>query len=169
MKRNISFGLFLAVIVMAFIACNTRSMITPVFQTSNTLIRTYTVQDSLGRDSIVTDTVTFTDSLNVGDTVRMGLMCNGFYDYLKTVKVSGDTSKVKTSLEWPDSLSYVLASDADPAHGVLTFLPEKAYAIYTTVTYIPVASGTHKVDIGLLSAAPESYNQTAGYFFIAVK
>ena len=146
---------------MAFIACNTRSMITPGFKTSDTLIRT-TVEG-------VTDTITFTDSLNVGDTVRMGMMCNGYYDYLKTVKVGGDTSKVKTSLEWPDSLSYVLASDADPAHGVLTFLPEKAYAIYTTVTYIPVASGTHQVDIRLLSSAPDAYSQTAAYFIIAVK
>lgn len=162
MKRNISFGLFLAAIVLAFAACNTRAMITPYFQTASTLIRT----SAEG----VTDTITFQDSLNIGDTVRVGMMCNGYYDCLKTLKVGGDTSKVKTSLAWPDSLSYVLASDADPEHGVLSFLPEKTvYAIYTTVTYIPVATGTHQIDIRLTSTAPDSYNQCSGHFIIAVK
>ena len=161
MKRNILFFLSLAFVALIAISCDLNSVISPSVRTSTVLYRT-----SLEG---VKDTITFADSLNVGDTVRMGMICEGYYDYLCKLKVSGDTSKVKTSLAWPDSLSYALASDADPEHGVLSFVPEKAYGIYTTLTYIPVASGTHEISILLTSSARESYNQYAGSFFIAVR
>ena len=161
MKRNSLLYLSLALLTLAFASCNTRTMFTPGLQTATQLIRT----SAAG----VKDTITMTDTLNVGDTVRMGMICNGYYDYLRTVVVSGDTSKVLTSLAWVDSLNYVLDEDADPAHGRLSFLPEKAYAIYTTMTYIPVATGVHKIDIKITSSAPDKYNQYSGYFMIAVK
>ena len=148
-------------LVFALVSCNTRSVFSPSLQQASELIR-------ISAEG-VKDTITFSDSLQIGDTVHVGMLCNGFYDYLRTVVMAGDTNKVKTSLEWPDSLGYVLAEDADKEHGRLSFVPEKVYAIYTTLTYIPVASGTHRVDIQINSAAPESYNQYNGYFVIAVK
>ena len=161
MKRNILVSLSLALIAVAAVSCDTRSMITPGLQTSTSLIRT----SAAG----VKDTITLTDTLSVGDTVRMGMLCRGFYDYLKTVVVSCDSSKLSVSLAWPDSLNSALASDADPAHGRLSFLPEKAYAIYTTLTYIPKVSGMSQIDIKLTSSAPEKYSESSAYFFIAVK
>ena len=146
---------------VALVSCNSRAMFSPSLQTATEMIRV----SAEG----VRDTVTFNDSLQVGDTVYLGMLCNGFYDYLKKVSATCENSKVLTSLEWPDSLSYVLADDSDQEHGCLSFAPEKVYAIYTTLTYIPVESGTHKVDIQITSAAPESYNLYSGYFLIAVK
>lgn len=161
MKRNILVYISLVVLTLAFASCDTRSTFTPGFQTSEMLIRT-------SMDG-VKDTILLTDTLNLGDTVRMGMICEGYYDYLKTIVVSGDTANVHTALAWPDSLSFVLAEDADPAHGRLSFLPDKAYAIYTTLTYIPVATGMHRVDIKVVSNAPDPYSQSNGFFMIAVK
>ena len=151
----------MTVLAVAFVSCNSKAVFSPNLQTAAQLIRV----SAEG----VRDTITFNDSLQVGDTVYLGMLCNGFYDYLKKVSATGDESKVLTSLEWPDSLSYVLADDSDQEHGCLSFLPEKVYAIYTTLTYIPVASGTHKLDFQITSAAPESYNLYSGSLVIAVK
>ena len=161
MKRSILVYSFLALIAFAVTSCDTRSMMTPGLKTSTSLIRTSVFG--------VTDTIMLLDTLSVGDTVRMGMICNGYYDYLRTVLVSNETSSVSLSLAWPDSLSYVLAPESDAAHGRLTFLPAKAYAIVTTLTYIPEESGMHKIDIGITSSAPDKYSQYSGFFMIAVE
>ena len=166
MKKNI---LLLAFVAFAFVVCNLDTVISPGIQLSQSLYRTYTVQDSLGQDSIVKDTITFTDSLNIGDTVLIPMVCQGYYDYLRTVTVSADTAKMQLSLAWDEKYQSYLAEDADPAHGYLSFLPDKVYAFYTTIKLVPVASGTHRVDIQALSNAKENYSQGAWHFFVAVK
>lgn len=167
MKKNI---LLLAFVAFALVACDLNTVISPGVQVSSSLYRTYTTQDSLGRDTIVKDTITFTDSLNIGDTVLIPMVCQGYYDYLRMVKVSPeDTSKMQLSLAWEEEYKSVLAEDADPAHGYLSFLPEKVFAFYTTIKLVPVASGTHRVDIQALSNAKENYSQGSWHFFVAVK
>ena len=166
MKKNI---LLLAFVAFALIACDLDTVISPGVQVSSSLYRTYTVQDSLGQDTLIRDTITFADSLNIGDTVLIPMVCQGYYDYLKTVTVSADTAKMQLSLEWDEKYQSYLAEDADPAHGYLSFLPDKVYAFYTTIKLVPVASGTHRVDIQALSNAKENYSQGSWHFFVAVK
>ena len=166
MKKNI---LLIAFVAFAFAACNLDSVISPGVQLSSSLYRTYTVQGSLGQDSLVRDTISYTDSLNIGDTVRISILCQGYYDYVRSLKITTDTAKLRASLVWDDEYKSYLAEDADPEHAYLSFIPEKVFAFYTTLIYVPVASGTHRVDILIQSNAKEPYSQGAWFFNTAVK
>lgn len=161
--------LLFAFVAAAFVACETKSVISPGIRFSSALYRTYTVQGSLGQDSIVKDTISLQDSLQLGDTVRMPMVCEGYYDYLRALTISTDTSKVKVSLAWNEEDSACLSDEADPEHGRLAFLPDKVYACFTTLTYVPVVTGTHRIDITLTSAAREGYSEGAWHFNLAVK
>ena len=170
MPHTMKYKFFLfALVAVAFVACETKSVVSPSVRVSSSLYRTYTVQDSLGQDSLVRDTISLLDTLRVGDTVRMGMVCEGYYDYLRTVTIVSDTSKVKVSLAWDEKNKTCLTEAADPEHGKLAFVADSVYACFTTLTYIPVASGAHRIDISLISAAQEGYSQGSWHFNIAVK
>lgn len=161
--------LLFALVAVAFVACETRSVVSPSVRVSSSLYRTYTVQDSLGQDSLVRDTISLTDSLRIGDTVRMGMVCEGYYDYLRALTIVSDPSEVDVSLSWDEEAKHLLTSAADPEHGKLAFVADSVYACYTTLTYVPVATGTHRIGISLVSAAKDPYTEGAWHFNIAVK
>jgi hypothetical protein len=169
MKRNIFFYLSLVFVAFTTVACNLENVMSPGVQYSSVLYRTYTVQDSLGVDSVVCDTITLNDSLQVGDTVRFPMVLNGYYDYITSFVCSADTSKVHVSLMWDEEYNSFLSADADPAGGILAFNPGSVYRFVTTLVYVPVASGTHRIDMELNSAAKAPYSQWAAHFFIGVK
>ena len=161
--------LIIALSALAFVACNTDTVVSPSAQLSSSHYRTYTVPDVLGQDSLVRDTITFGDTVRIGDTVRVPILCNGYYNYLRSVITTADTTKMLVSLLWNDEFRSSLADDADPAHGRLTFLADKVYACYTTIVYVPKMSGTHRLDILLTSSAKEGYSDGAWHFFVPVK
>ena len=161
--------LIFALVAFAIVACNTETVISPSAKFSTSHYRTYTVPNVLGQDSLVRDTITFGDTVFVGDTVRVPIQCNGYYDYLRSITASTDTSKMRVSLMWDEEYNSYLADDADPAHGRLTFVADKVYACNTTIIYVPKASGTHRIDLLLLSAAKEGYSEGAWHFNVPVK
>ena len=63
-----------AAIGFAVVSCDMTTVISPRINVSRQLVRTNL--------SGVCDTIMLDDSLNIGDTVRMGLLLNGYYDPL---------------------------------------------------------------------------------------
>lgn len=169
MKKKIFYPIVLGLVTLVAVSCDWESVISPNAQFPSELYRSYTMVDSLGQDTLVRDTISYTDSLNVGDTVLMPIVLQGYYHYLTLFKATADTSKVALSLAWDEEYNSFLAEDADPAHGKLSFIPEKVNACVTTLKYIPKASGTHTVEFLLQSTAKEPYSQGAWSFNMAVR
>ena len=169
MMRNILFSLSFVLVTFMAVSCNLGTVISPSVQASSQLYRSYTVIGSLGQDSIVQDTITYKDSLSIGDTVRWPMVINGYYDYLVSFKATADTNDVRLSFAWDPVFDTLLIETSDYSHGVLEFKPAKVYAGLVTLVYVPRRSGTHQVDLVLNSAAQEPYSQWAGHFNMAVK
>ena len=150
-----------AFVLLAFTSCLDDAVMSPGFAIVTPLERT--------SQAGVKDTVLLSDTLLVGDTVRAGVVLNGYYDYLTSFIVSADESKVRCSLAWDEEDSMYLAEDANPEIGKLTFAPQGVYACYTTLQYVPQDSGLHKIEMVLTSAAENPYTTASGHFFIVAK
>ena len=151
--------LFVLVTLLA-VSCDMATVVSPRISVSNELVRTSITG--------ARDTILFSDSLNIGDTVQMGVLLNGYYDYLVSFAATADTSKVHLSVIWPDSLGGVTDA-SDPAHAKLVFVPDSVYACLTTLNYVPVSGGTHQINMALTSAAKAPYSQCVAQFYIAVR
>ncbi len=169
MKRNVLFISSFVILTVLAVSCDLKTVMSPGVQFSSVLYRTSSVTDSTGQVVLVNDTITLSDSLNVGDTVRLPMILNGYYDYITSFAVSTDTSKVHLSLMWGDEYNSYLTTAADPEHGILAFKPDAVYAFLTTLVYVPQVSGTYRIDMELNSAAQAPYSQWTGHFFIGVK
>ena len=153
--------LFFALVAFVFVSCDLNTVASPTVDVSRSHYRTTAAG--------VKDTITYTDSLNIGDTVLVPILCDGRFDYLRMVKIGADTTKLRVSLLWDEKFQSCLTADADPEHGCLAFKADSVYRCYTSIKYIPKASGTHRIDIVLLSAAKEGYSNGAWHFNVAVK
>ena len=169
MKRNILLVFSLVLVAICAVSCTGEAVMSPNVQYGSAVYRTYATVDTLGRDTIISDTISLSDSLQVGDTLRFPLIINGYYDYLTSFIASADTSKVAVSFTWDEELSDFLSPAADPEHANLTFEPAKVYACLTTLVYVPKAPGSHRIDLLLTSAAKPPYAEWQGHFFIGVK
>ena len=147
-------------VTLLAVSCDMTTVISPRVTAANELVRTSLTGER--------DTILFSDSLNIGDTVQMGMLLNGYYDYLVAFNASADTSKVRLSLNWPDSLGGITDA-SDPAHAKLVFVPDSVFACLTTLSYVPVSGGTHQINLTLTSSAKEPYSQYMAQFNIAVR
>ena len=161
MKRNILFPLSLALVAILAVSCETKSVISPTIQASTILYRT----SATG----VKDTISFLDTLHVGDTVLMPLRLDGYFDYLTTFKAVADTEKVQLAFVTNAAFDSCLTSAANPKHGYLVFEPARVYGCYVPLSYVPLRVGTHKVELDLNSAAEEAYSHCYRYFNIEVR
>ena len=161
MKRKLLLSLTVFVLSLLLASCDTKAVISPSVQVSSWLYRT-SIEG-------VQDTITLRDSLSVGDTVRMPVILNGYYDYITSFVASADTSKVDLWFAWDDEFNSCLLPNADPEHGVLAFKADSVYACVTTLVYVPTQSGTHRIDMSLNSSAELNYSNWSGFFLIGVK
>ena len=161
MKKHLFFGLSFIAVIVAFVSCNMKAVMSPSITPSATLIRTTAAG--------VRDTISYSDSLNVGDTVRMRATLNGYYDYITSFVAASDEANVDVSIIWQDSIITYLAEDADPEHGILKFVPERVYGCYVPIQYIPKHSGTYRIDLTVTSAAESPYSNQQKFFYIAVR
>ena len=143
------------------VSCNTENVFSPNIRFSSVLYRT----SAEG----VKDTITFSDSLHIGDTVYLPMILDGYYDYLISFTAQADSDKVKVSFPCDDEFRKYLASSSDLEHGKMVFLPDQVYACYITFAYVPVKSGTHRIDFLLESSARDPYSEWSGHFEIGVK
>ncbi|MBO7456798.1 MAG: hypothetical protein J6T71_03115 [Paludibacteraceae bacterium] len=151
--------LFVLVALLA-VSCDMATVVSPRIVASNQLVRTSITGER--------DTILFSDSLNIGDTVQMGILLNGYYDYLVSFAATADTDKVHLSVAWPDSLGGTTDA-SDPEHAKLVFVPDSVYSCLTTLSYVPVSPGVHPINLVLTSAAKAPYSQSAAQFYIAVR
>ena len=117
----------------------------------------------------VMDTILYTDTLQVGDTVLMPMAIQGYYDYLTSFRAVADTNALKVSFLWDEEHNSYLTSTADPAHGYLVFAPEKVFSGVVTLCYTPQKAGSHTVELQIASSAPTGFSQGAGQFTVNVK
>lgn len=169
MKRNLYLVLSLVLVALGAVSCVGEAVMSPKVQYGSAVYRTYATVDTLGHDTIISDTISLADSVQVGDTLRFPLVINGYYDYITSFIVTADTSKVTVSFTWDEELDDFLAPGADPEHGNLTFEANKVYAALTTLVYVPQVPGTHEIDLLLTSAAKQPYSEWQGHFFVGVK
>ena len=134
----------------AFVSCESNSVISPGIVVYPQVVR-------ISAEG-VSDTITVTDSVNVGDTLRLTMHVNGYYDYLKSIVATSDVEKVKVSLPWNEEQTGVLAEDADPENGKLVFKPDSVTVCVAVLRYIPLKSGAQSVHIAVRSNARENYN-----------
>ena len=116
----------------------------------------------------VTDTIAPSDSLQVGDTARLGIYLYGFANYLNSFTVNYDEDML-VSLGWNEADSAYLSPAADPEKGMLYFRPEAVYSCVTIMTFVPRTSGTHRLDMYLASSAGSPYSPMQYYYDVKVK
>ncbi len=161
MLRRIFFPVVCFVLMCTMISCEEKTASTPILEISRSLYRT----SAAG----VLDTISVLDTLQVGDTVRMGVMLCGYYNYLTAFNVQADPACVEVSLEWDPANDQFITSASDPENGKLEFVAEKVYLCTTTLRYIPLAAGKHRVNMVVSSDAGDPYSPRTFYFDAVVK
>ena len=161
MKNYLLHLLAVIFVTLAVVSCNTKSTFTPGLRVLPVLHRT----SAEG----VRDSISIKDSLNIGDTVRMTMIVDGYFDYLQSVIARSDAEKVKVSLDWNDEQMDMLSPDADLEHGKLLFVPMTVPACVTVLTYIPLVAGGHTISIDITSSAQAPYSSNSWSFNIGVR
>lgn len=150
MKKHLFVFLSVIAFVCTFVSCEGKSVMSPGIKVSSVVVRT-SIEG-------LCDTIDIRDSVNVGDTLRMTMVVNGYFDYLKSIVAQSDTDKVKVALPWNEAQMGVLTDDADPEHGKLTFKPDSVVLCVAVMRYVPRKSGAQNVDIVVRSNAEENYS-----------
>ena len=161
MLRRIFFPVVGLVLMITMVSCDEKTASTPLLEVSRSLYRT----SAAG----VQDTITVLDTLQVGDTVRMGVMICGYYNYLTAFSVKEEKGNVNVAFEWAPANDQFLTSGSDPENGKLEFVAEQVYMCTTTLRYIPLAAGTHRIDMIVSSDAGDPYSPRNFYFETIVK
>ena len=156
MKRRFYLFLLLPLVALYLVSCEETAQSTPTLQASSLLLRT----SAAG----VTDTITYRDTLQLGDTVLMGIAAYGNYNNLTGLRAQTDTTKLKLGFKWNHDDDQYLAAGSDPEHGILLFQPGQINLCVATLRYIPVQAGTHRVEITVSSDAGANYSPRMFYF-----
>lgn len=161
MKRSIIVLFSCALIALTLNSCEGTAVYSPSLQAASKIFRTSA--------SGVQDTITLADTLHVGDTVRMGLLAQGYFHYLTSFTVKVDTSALAVSLAWNPADSASLAPNSDPQNGIVIFNPDMAYIFLTTMRYTPKRAGKFPVEMTVASSAGQSYSPVSYSFDVNVK
>ena len=161
MKNRIYWFLLLPLLAFSLVSCEDKAQSTPTLKVSSFLLRTSVAG--------VTDTISYLDTLQLGDTVLMGLAAYGNFNYLTGLRAETDTTNLQLSFKWNHDDDNCLAQGSDPEHGILLFKPELVNLCMTTLHYIALKSGTHRVEITVSSNAGENFSPRTFYFNVPVK
>lgn len=138
------------VICITLTSCLDKAVSTPELRVSNVLVRT--------THAGVQDTVRLSDSLNIGDTLRLGMLLHGGFNYLVSFAVLTDTSAVSVALEADSVLQTLLAAGTDLDVAKMNFIPEKVVACTPKLRFVPRKSGSHLMSFVITSDAGEGYS-----------
>ena len=150
MKRFFLF--LLPVLAVAMTSCDLDVASTPTIQFSTVRIRTSITG--------VKDTISLSDSVCIGDTIRLGIAAHGVYNHLESVLAKADTSKVSVALLWNEEQMNLLTEDSDPQHGSLKFATDTIFGIATVLIYIPKEAGKDTINIVACSDAKGEYSRS---------
>ena len=147
MKRSFIISLVIALVALGLMSCDGTAISSPSIQAASKMVRT----SAAG----VRDTINLTDSLNVGD-------------YLTSFSATSDTTML-VGLAWNQADSAALAPGSDPEHGKVIFTPNTAYVFLTSLRFTPRYSGTHRIDMIVVSSAGEPYSPQLYHYNVAVR
>ncbi len=150
MKRYLFIFCVFVVCGMVFVSCDQKSQSTPLLHSSSLLIRT--TPDG------ARDTIRVTDSLSIGDTLRLNMVLDGYLNTLTSFAVRTDTSSIGIALEIDSIVNQYLIAGSDPANGRLNFAAEQLYVCPATLRFVPRRSGTHLMEFILANDADASYS-----------
>jgi hypothetical protein len=153
--------LVLSLTAICMVSCDMKVRSTPLAQAATQMVRT----SAEG----VQDTIHFTDTLRVGDTVRVQVVLNGYYNPLTAYNVSSDTAAMRLALEVKPELQSALARGTDLEKGKIVFVSDQVFVFTTGLRYTPRKSGTHRIEMYVYSDAGESYSPQYYYFDVQVK
>ena len=160
MKRSFVISLVIALVALGMASCIGTAVSSPSIQAASKMVRT----SAAG----VRDTINLTDSLNVGDTVRLSMIVQGYYHYLTSFSATSDTTML-VGLAWNQADSAALAPGSDPEHGKVIFTPNSAYVFLTSLRFTPRYSGKHRIDMNVASSAGEPYSPQLYHYDVVVR
>ena len=116
------------------------------------------------------DTIRTTDSLSVGDSLRLPLIISGQYNHLKSFSVQSAGSVFDCRLECDSAVLAVLTDDSKPEQGVLYFKPQATVIASVNLWFVPKQSGTHRMTFSVNNdATNEQYYHRDFYIDFAIR
>ena len=155
--------LFIAIAICAFglSSClNSDDHSTPLIQFSRYVYRS-TLEG-------VQDSVKLTDTVNVGDTLRLPILLYGGFNNLTEFKVTYESSECDFKLLIDSAYTQHLTDASDPENGYLKFI-EDIYVYPTAMWFVPQKTGDLKISMTLSSTAGEKYSPLNAWFIFPVK
>jgi len=160
MKR---FFLFIAIAVSAvcLTSCLTgEEQSTPLIQVSKYVYR--------NTPAGVSDTILLTDTLGVGDTLRVPIMLYGNYNNLTEFTVKVDTAELDMRLLVDSSALAILDPASQPEKAYLRFAND-VYVFPAAMYYVPKKTGSLKISMTLANTAGEKYSPLNAWFMQEVR
>ena len=99
----------------------------------------------------------------------MGLAAYGRYNYLTGIRAQADTTCLRLGFLWNHDDDKYIIQGSDPEHGILLFVPEQINSCVTTLRYIPIKAGTHRVEVTVSSDAGSGYSPRMYYFNVVAR
>ena len=157
--------IIISVATFAMTSCNTRALSTPSIN-ATIAIRT----SPSGQVDTVPLNKMEKDTMHVGDTMRLGLLLNGHFNYLTSFEAhTTNTACLSVSLDWNHALDSLLAEGSDPDKAKLFFLPERVGGCITTLKYVALKEGDTRIEMTIASDAGEPYSPVIYTFDVPVR
>ena len=161
MKKHLLIIFSSALLCAVMTACQSRAVSTPELYGASVLIRT--------TPAGVQDTLRVTDSLNVGDTLRLSIVLNGGFNPLKSFTVTADPEAVIPALEADSAVQSVLTDGTNLEKGVMIFQPEKVVVCPVKLRFVPRKSGTHLIQMVIANDAGEGFSPRTYTYYPIVR
>lgn len=160
MKR-IFFFIALAIISISFTSCLTgEAQSTPLIQVSKTVYRATLAG--------VHDTIVLSDTIHVGDTLRVPLMLYGNYNNLTEFTVTVDAAELDMRLLVDSACLALLGTTSAPDKAYLCFAKD-VYIFPTEMLYVPKKTGDLKISMKLASTAEAKYSPLNAWYISTVR
>ena len=150
MKKHLLIILSAVLLCAVMTACQSRAVSTPELYGASVLIRT--------TPEGVQDTLRPTDSLRIGDTLRLSMVLNGGFNPLKSFTVTADPEAISPALEADSAVLSVLTDGTNLEKGVMIFQPEKVVVCPVKLRFVPCKSGSHVIQFTVANDAGEGYS-----------
>ena len=150
MKRILFFIVLFPALLTALVSCETKAVSTPELYVAQLMFRT--------SEDGVQDTIRITDTLSIGDKLRLNIFIDGRLNTLNSFVASCDTSAMQLALEVDSIGLRYLATGSDMTNGKLVFKPGLLSACNMWMLFSPRKSGTQKIEMTIDSDAGTEFS-----------
>ena len=162
MKRILFFAV-LAISAIGFTSCLTDE----AYSTPSVVPSKYLVRDT---PAGVHDTISYSDTIHVGDTLRATVLLYGGYNNLLEFQASVDPELADFHLLLDSGYTgeHYLTKASDPAKGYLRFAAD-IYLYPTALWFVPLKTGDLKLSMVLSNTAGEKYSPVNVWLLMRVE